>query len=448
MSGSRIPMGVFALMALSLAMAGSVSAADVADLGKSLTPIGAERAGNAEGTIPEWTGGDVEPVKGWQSGDVRVDPYAGDAKLFSIDASNVDQYADKLSAGQVAIIKRYDGYRMDIYPSRRSCGYSQQIYKATRANVGAARLSEKGGILDGSGGFLFPLPENGLQAMANYRTAFTGKYTNLKVNMAVSQTGGSYFVNTGIIHTYAPFYEENAREVDSQYMTKFVYKQTAPAASVGGIIMTLQPYDDSNESWVYIPGLRRVKKAPTANYDTPVPGQDDLRTFDQTYMFNGLPDRYDWKLVGKKEMYIPYNASRFRANDVGIADIIKDKYPNRDLARYELHRVWVVEATVKPGWRNTFSKRVFYLDEDSWTPVVADLYDTKGNLWRFQENHLFMASEIPACVSAVDFYHDLNADRYVADNIVIGSGNANYVADDVVSNDFFTPDSMRRYGRR
>src|SRR5690606_18241088 len=121
------------------------------------------------------------------------------------------------------------------------------------------------------------------------------------------------------------------------------------------------------------------KKAPTANYDTPVPGQDDLRTFDQTYMFNGLPDRYDWKLVGKKEMYIPYNASRFRAKDVGIADIIKDKYPNRDLARYELHRVWVVEATVKPGWRNTFSKRVFYLDEDSWTPVVADLYDTKGN---------------------------------------------------------------------
>ncbi|MEQ8612331.1 MAG: DUF1329 domain-containing protein [Parvibaculum sp.] len=434
-------------VALTFALSGGALAAGVDDLGNSLTPVGAERAGNADGTIPAWTGGDLEVPAGWKTGDLRVDPYAGDAKLFSIDASNVDQYADKLSPGQVAIVKRYDGYRMDVYPSRRSCGYSQELYDATRANVGVAKLSEKGGILAGHGGFLFPLPENGLQAIANYRTAFKGKHTNLTVNIINSQTDGNYVVNTGVIHTYAPYFEPNAREIDNEYMTKFVYKQIAPAASVGGIIMTLQPYDDSNESWVYIPGLRRVKKAPTANYDTP--GQDDIRTFDQTYMYNGLPDRYDWKLVGKQELYVPYNASRFRTAGVHVSDIITNgKYPSRDLARYELHRVWVVEATVKEGWRNTFSKRVFYMDEDTWTPVVADLYDTKGNLYRFQENHIFMAPEMPGCVTAADFYHDLNADRYVADNIIVGPGNANYAAGDVVDNSFFTPDSMRRYGRR
>lgn len=433
--------------ALTFALAGGALAADVSDLGNSLTPVGAERAGNADGTIPAWTGGDLAVPAGWKKGDLRVDPYAGDAKLFSIDASNVDQYADKLSPGQVAIVKRYDGYRMDVYPSRRSCGYSQEIYDGTKANVGVAKLSEKGGILAGHGGFLFPLPETGLQAIANYRTAFKGKHTNLTVNIVNSQTDGSYVVNTGVIHTYAPYYESNAREIDNEYMTKFVYKQIAPAASVGGIIMTLQPYDDSNESWVYIPGLRRVKKAPTANYDTP--GQDDIRTFDQTYMYNGLPDRYDWKLVGKKELYVPYNASKFRTAGVEVSDVITSgKYPSRDLARYELHRVWVVEATVKEGWRNTFSKRVFYMDEDTWTPVVADLYDTKGNLYRFQENHTFMAPEMPGCVTAADFYHDLNADRYVADSIIVGPGRADYAAEEVVDNTFFTPDSMRRYGRR
>lgn len=448
MIGRNIPLSGMAAFALSLSLSGAAFAADANDLGQSLTPIGAERAGNADGSIPDWTGGNLEVPAGWQSGDTRADPYAGDAKLFTIDASNVDQYTEKLSPGQVNMIKRYAGYRMDIYPSRRSCGYSQAIYDATKANIGVAKLSDKGGIVAGHGGFLFPLAETGLQAIANFRTAYSGKFTNLKVNMAVSQTGGGHFTNTGIIHTYAPYFEANARQVDNEYMSKFVYKQTGPAASVGGMIMTLQPYDDSNESWAYIPGLRRVKKAPTANYDTPVPGQDDLRVFDQTYMFNGLPDRHDWKLVGKKELYVPYNANRLRGANLEVSDIIKDKFPNRDLTRYELHRVWVVEAEAKPGWRNTFSKRVFYLDEDTWTPVVADLYDKQGALWRFQENHLLMAPEVPACVSALDVYQDFNADRYVADNIVVGKGNANYAAENVVSADFFTPDALRRYGLR
>lgn len=446
MSGRKSYKGGVAVVALMLAIGSSAVAADVSDLGNSLTPVGAERAGNADGTIPAWTGGDMTPAPGWTQGSPRVDPYGHEQKLFSIDATNVDQYADKLSPGQVNIIKRYDGYRMDVYPTHRSCGYSQEIYDATKANVGRAKLSEKGGILEGHGGFLFPLPENGLQVMANYRTGFNGKHTNLTVHNTVTQAGGGFLHGIGVVNTYSPYYEVNAREIDNRYMTKFIYKQIAPAANVGGIIMTLQPYDDSNESWVYIPGLRRVKKAPTANYDTP--GLDDIRTFDQTYMYNGLPDRYDWKLVGKQELYVPYNASRLRTENLDIANLIQDKYPNRDLARYELHRVWVVEATVKDGWRNSFSKRVFYIDEDTWIPLVADLYDTKDNLWRFQENHIFMAPEMPGCVSAADFYHDLNADRYIADNLVVKSADANYRAENIVDNSFFTPDAMRRYGRR
>jgi hypothetical protein len=268
------------------------------------------------------------------------------------------------------------------------------------------------------------------------------------VNMAVTRKNGTYLLNTGEIQSYSPFFQPGETPSTDRYMSKLIYTQTAPAASIGGILMSLGPYDGSNESWVYIAGLRRVKKAPTANYDNPVPGQDNLRTFDQTFMFNGLGDRYDWKLIGKKELYVPYNATRLRRAGLTVDEIVGAKYPNRDLLRYELHRVWVVEATVKPEYRNTFNRRIFYVDEDTWTIVVADLYDGKGKLWRYQENHLFMAPELPACVTAADFYFDLNADRYIADNLAVGNGHVNYKAEAKVNNDTFSPDTLRRDGRR
>ncbi len=446
MTKSRTMMSGVAALALSLSFGGSAYAADVSDLGASLTPIGAERAGNAAGTIPAWEGGDVAPIAGWSQGDPRVDKYASDAKLFSIDASNVDKYADKLSEGQIALVKRYDGYRMDVYPTRRTCGYSQAIYDATKANVGVAKLSAQGGILAGHGGFLFPIPETGAQAIANYRSAFQGKAVEHVVSMAVVQSNGSYNLGTGVVQTYSPFFDEGSAM--GSYMSALIYRQLAPAASVGAMLLTVSPYDGSNETWGYIPGLRRVKKAPTGNYDNPVPGQDGLRTFDQTFMFNGLSDRYDWKLEGKKELYIPYNSTRYREAGMTVDKIMGKKYPNRDLARYELHRVWVLEATAKPEYRSTFSRRVFYLDEDTWAIVAADLYDGKGKLWRVEENHLFMAPEIPACVTGADFYFDLNADRYLADNLILGKGNENYRAEATVNSDMFSPDALRRGGRR
>ena len=82
-------------------------------------------------------------------------------------------------------------------------------------------------------------------------------------------------------------------------------------------------------------------------------------------MFNGAPDRYDWKLIGKKELYIPYNAYRLDSPQLKYSDIIKPGHINRDLTRYELHRVWEVEATLKTGERHIYAKRHFFIDEDT-----------------------------------------------------------------------------------
>ncbi len=103
-----------------LSGAAPVAAADFAMLGQSLTPIGAERAGNKEGTIPAWDGGAPAAPAGWTPGTPRPDPYKADKRLFSIDAGNVDQHRDKLPEGQIHLLKNKPGYRLDVYPSRRS----------------------------------------------------------------------------------------------------------------------------------------------------------------------------------------------------------------------------------------------------------------------------------------------------------------------------------------
>ena len=106
-----------------------VSEEEVARLGQDLTPVGAEKAGNADGTIPAWTGSMTTVPEGLEyggDGTPLPDPYGDEKPLFSINAQNVDEHADKLSAGMVALIKlRPDTYRMDIYPTHRDGGYPQ-----------------------------------------------------------------------------------------------------------------------------------------------------------------------------------------------------------------------------------------------------------------------------------------------------------------------------------
>src|SRR5437868_13494957 len=83
-----------------------LSAADLAKLGTTLTPVGAEKAGNAAGTIPAWDGGITRPMSGYTPGGYYPDPYASDRALFTIDQSNVERYKDNLSPGEIAMIRK------------------------------------------------------------------------------------------------------------------------------------------------------------------------------------------------------------------------------------------------------------------------------------------------------------------------------------------------------
>jgi hypothetical protein len=156
-----------------------------------------------------------------------------------------------------------------------------------------------------------------------------------------------------------------------------------------------------------------VRLAPNVAYDNPGTASDGLRTNDDFFMFNGATDRYDWKLVGKREVYIPYNAYKLNGSAVKYADVIRPRHLNPELTRYELHRVWVVDATVRPGTSHLYARRTFYIDEDSWAAAVVDKYDGRGQLWRVGEMHPINFYNVPMHYPAMEVHHDLLSDRYI-----------------------------------
>ena len=229
----------------------------------------------------------------------------------------------------------------------------------------------------------------------------------------------------------------------------FEQKVTAPARLAGTILMvheTLDQVKESRRAWVYNTGQRRVRRAPQVAYDNPGTASDGMRTSDQLDMFNGGIDRYDWKLVGKREVYVPYNSYKLHSDSLKVADIVTPLHINQEHSRYELHRVWVVEATLKEGKRHIYAKRRFYVDEDSWAVLVVDQYDNRDRLWRVSEGHSINYYDILSFWSTLEVHMDLLSGRYLAH----GLDNENEMYDfsyQSKSSDY-TPAALRRRGRR
>jgi len=445
-------------LALSVIAAATASAAvteqEAAKLGKELTPVGAERAGNKDATIPEWSGGMTTAPAGWKAGQKRVDPYAADKPLFSIDASNVDKYRDKLSEGQVALVKQIKGYRMDVYPTHRSCGFPDFVYERTRTNATTAQLASNGwGLEKGIGAaVLFPMPKTGAEAVWNHKVRYMGEGRIEHYATIFSAKGGDFTPLVQDQWTWVPVHSpknKGVEEVNGVEM-KLLNEVLSPPAHAGELILAHWFFNNPSDAWLYFPGQRRVRRAPTFAYDNPVPGYENLETVDAYPMYAGAMDRYDWKLVGKQELYIPYNSYKWIDKARKYKEIYLDDFVNRDLVRYELHRVWKVEATVKQGMRHQIAKRHFYLDEDSWGLIVADNYDAQGKIWRVQESSVYPAPEIQACVSQEFVSYDLTVGRYIGENATQERPETDWLAgkEGRIDPKKFSPDELRRVGER
>ena len=448
----------FALAAcIGLALAASQSFAgpkhdEVHRLGEDLTPMGSERAGNAEGTIPAWTGGITEPPAGYQPGDHHPDPFPDDEPLFRITAANYQQYADQLSTGQKALFQKYpDTYFMDVYPTRRSASFPERTYEMTAKNGQVARLAESGeGVIDAAEGFPFPFPENAYELMWNHKLKYKG-IGGVRYNNQVAPTAdGSYSVTVIREELLGLYYKEGETTTSIGNILLYFFQEVeSPARLAGNILLvheTLNQIVLPRQAWVYNPGQRRVRRAPNVAYDNPGTASDGLRTNDMTDMFNGAMDRFDWEVVGKKEMYIPYNSYDAHASTVDYDDIVQAGHLNPELMRYELHRAWEIEATLKDGMRHINPRRTFYLDEDSYQIALIDHYDARDQLWRVSEAHSINYYDVPTYWSTVEAHYDLQSGRYVA----VGLDNQMSVNTFNVEMNpgQYTPQALRTRGRR
>ncbi|WP_396587147.1 DUF1329 domain-containing protein [Bermanella sp. R86510] len=399
-----------------------VSPQEAARLGKDLTPMGAEKAGNASGTIPPWTGGITEPVKGYEEGDFHADPYASDRVLHEISYDNYEQYQEYLTTGQIALLKQFPSYRINVYPSRRSAAYPQFVYDAIKKNATSAELQPFGsGVRNTIMASPFPIPADGAEVLWNHTLRYRGlswEYTSSTLNTIGT---GSKAVTTREYQYYFAYSEPGItlEEIDNKvfYLKR---KTLAPARLSGQMTLvheTLDQIRSPRKSWIYMPGQRRVRRTPDLAYDTADIDSNGVRTIDQVDMFNGAPNLYDWTLIGKQEKFIPYNAYKVHQGNLKIDDIAGDKHINPSLLRYEPHRVWVVEATLRLGMSHLYAKRRYYFDEDTWQIVLAEEYSEDGKLLQVTEAHTINYYEVPMVYSTLEVTYDLEQDRYFVEGL-------------------------------
>jgi len=425
---------------------------EISLLGTELTPFGAEKNANADGSIPAWQGGIMQPPAGYQPGSHHIDPYADDKIQFTINAKNMDQYTDRLPAGYQSLLKTYPSFHMNVYPTRRSASAPQRIYDATKKIAATAELTGNGnGVRGAINGIPFPIPKLGVEVIWNHILRWRGNVAARYISQAAPTRNGQYTLVKFEDEFYVQYSHEGMREQDlDNIILFFKQKVISPARLAGGILLVHETLDQAKEhrkAWLYNPGQRRVRRAPNVAFDNPGTASDGMRTSDQFDMYNGSPERYDWQLVGKKEMYVPYNSYKLHSDKLKYADILTPLHINPAHLRYELHRVWVVEATLKPGARHIYKRRTFYVDEDSWQILMVDQYDNRDQLWRISEGHNINYYEVPTFWTTLEVHTDLQVGRYLA----IGLDNENnkmYDFNAKRSPKNYTPAALRREGRR
>lgn len=436
---------------LSLALLGSglsqaaVSPEQAARLKSELTPMGAERSANADGSIPAWSGGVTQVAAGFKSGDKRPDPFAGEKPLYSITAANLEQYATQLAEGTQALLRKYPDYRLDVYPTHRSAAAPQWVYDNTFANASRANLDVASEQVSGAyGGIPFPIPQNGAEVLWNYRLSWQGGDTiSSPFDTWLMTAGGRKVQATRAQYTYQfPYYfeEGNLESFKGKYLWGKLYTEL-PSSKAGEGLMTHWDTDPSaRAAWQYLVGQRRVRRAPNIAYDTPDFVTSGVGLFDEAFMIFGPTDRHDLKLVGKKELLVPYNNNR-----AGLAtsdELVQPKFLNPDLVRWEKHRVWVVEATLKDGKRHVVPRRTYYIDEDSWQVMLVDGYDAQSRLVRQLYSLTLLAPDLPALTAQVMWgSYNLDTGAYFLNSSSNDLGvQYQKVARPAAS--FFTPDAM------
>lgn len=412
-----------------------------------LTEFGAVRAANADGSIPAYAGGLTRPPSGFNaSSGIYVDPFSDESPLYAITSANLDEYREQLTDGTIALFEKWPEYRINVYRTHRTMHYPEWVLENSSRNSGNARL---GGNVVGDSvenafpGIPFPRPENGYQVMWNSFLRFYHYASITGSAWLVDSRGRPIELLTGSNHSYSPFYESRTGVFDGYYLLNTI-SMTGPANLAGYVQLQQHPidYGKGQSNWVYDPGQRRVRVAPNYAYDTPAAQFGGALFYDEGLGFFGRLDRFDFKLVGRKEVIVPYNNYKFFTTPA--RELLGPKFLNPEHVRWEKHRMWVVEATRKSGARHAYSKRILYIDEDSWAVYAMEGYDNNGNIHRVGYGYPLIdySGRGGVLVSTVGYY-DLVRGSYMLSHSSTASGPARFFFSERVPNmNMFSPQGI------
>ncbi len=443
-----------ALLGVVAATQAAVTAEEARQLGSTLTPVGAQKAGNADKSIPDYTGGLTTAPASYKKGSgIRPDPFESEKPLYTITGKNLAEYESRLTAATQELLRRHSGFRVDVYRSHRTAALPKFVLDNTLKNATATRTTADGlGVENMLGGVPFPIPKNGTEVLWNHLLRYNGGTIQYKFDAYnVDSSGKATLATIGeSIEEQTVFDPKRTTPLGANEPFGRVRQNwIGPPRRAGEALMVFDsPHsvEQSRRAWIYLPGQRRVKLAPEVGHDTPNPGTAGMTTYDDAKVFNGSAERFDVKLVGKRELIIPYNAYKL-TYATNVKDLLTPGFLNPDYVRWELHRVWVVEATLKPGKRHVYSKRIFYIDEDSWAGVASDQYDARGQLYRATFDFITPAYEVPAVPPAMSMTYDFVQQSYAM--LTIGSANYfGYRYIDPLSATEWSPDALAGSGVR
>lgn len=428
----------------------AATAEEAAKLKAELTPLGAEKAGNKDGSIPAWTGGYTTPIAGDKAGGRRSDPFKDEKPVYVVNAKNMEQYASLLTDGTKALLKKYPEFRLDVYPTHRTAAAPQWVYENTLKNATRAKLNND--VPTGAyGGIPFPIPKAGAEVMWNHMLRWRGAAWQFHTNQyQLTADGKAVLTTAGIGDQQMPYYFQDGTLEQFSKANEFWLLRlinSGPPIRAGEAIVGRTNMDPAkDQAWVYLTGQRRVRKLPNPCCDTPTPATAGVMSFDELATWNGRLDRFDWKLVGKQEMLIPYNGNKLLQPKTD-AEVLGKAFLNPDYVRWERHRVWVVEAALRAGQRHQAPKSRYYCDEDTWNCVLADRWDANGQLWKTLWSQTFVAPDLPGTVIGAFGFTDLiSGTGFVGD--LYTSRPVQYALKPRYPDSVFTPDAMAGEGAR
>jgi uncharacterized protein DUF1329 len=416
-----------------------------------LTPLGAERGADGLGLIPTWTenreAADLETYP--DNPDFAVAPFARDPVLTTITSENAARFSDRLTATHRALLATYpDSYKMPVYRSRRTCQTPDAVNGVAFENATSAELSESGnGVTGATSGTPFPIPNSAYEVIRNHLLAYQGhKVTKQNAMWAPDGDGeptlsiyGEQYINLWTPEANNPQFQENPR--------RYIRRAFVSPAKIAGTIFLEHTSPnfgvELSRAWSYFPGTRRVRRAPQAAFGEPMPFTGDLVTYDSQKGFDGSPGLYDWTIVEKASYYLPNNSHRLSSNSLQYENVLSSNHLNQDHARYELQRVWVLEATLKEENKHSYLRRRFYIQEDSWQILATEQYDAKDNLISGQEMFPQYRSDSQLCELAAEATYDVVAGRYAVRELSNQEPRANYSASELDAGRF-TPASIRQ----